>query len=187
MFSSQLYRSIINDRMENPERFNATFERVEEVLQVVLGDRAGAVIDECARGIKEKRALLDDERGKYITGIIGNSCSFGEISQMTLMLMDSPVSTQEAIDLHEEYKIPVSHLEKDIIPVRGDGAWVIDTRGRAFLDMDSNYSATNLGMNNPEIARGLYNQARRLISMKEDRVHIARAQFLKHIQPWTRR
>jgi acetylornithine/succinyldiaminopimelate/putrescine aminotransferase len=45
--------------------------------------------------------------------------------------------------------------------------------------MDSNYSATNLGLNNQEIAQGLFNQASRLISMKEDRVHVARARFLK--------
>jgi len=47
--------------------------------------------------------------------------------------------------------------------------------------MDSNYSATNLGMSNPEIALGLFNQASQLISMKEDRVHIPRTRFLKTI------
>ncbi len=75
----------------------------------------------------------------------------------------------------------MSHLEKDIIPVKGQGCWILDTKGRWFLDMDSNYSATNLGMNNPEVAQGLFNQANLLVSMKEDRVQIARTRFLREI------
>ncbi|MGC9366289.1 MAG: aspartate aminotransferase family protein [bacterium] len=47
--------------------------------------------------------------------------------------------------------------------------------------MDSNYSASNLGMANLEIAKGLYHQAKILISMKEDRIQVARARFLKEI------
>ncbi len=77
--------------------------------------------------------------------------------------------------------MPVSRPEEDIIPVKGDGCWIMDTKGKWYLDMDSNYSATNLGMANHEIAVGLFNQASTLISMKEDRIQIARARFLKEI------
>ena len=78
-----------------------------------------------------------------------------------------------------KYKIPVSHLEKDIVPVKGKGCWIMDTKGRWYLDMDSNYSATNLGMDNAELAQGLYNQSKLIVSMKEDSVQIARTRFLK--------
>jgi len=181
IFSTELFRSIVNDRVSHPERTNATFERVREVLEIVLGDNATAVVEKCAEGIIDNRIGLDDENGKRITGIIGSECSPHQIRSIASLLMDCEISTQEAIDVHERYKIPVSKLEKDIIPIRGDGAWIIDSRGRAYLDLDSNYSATNLGMNNPEIAVGLFNQAMQLISMKEDRVHIPRTRFLKEI------
>ncbi len=74
---------------------------------------------------------------------------------MAQLIEDAEIGTAEAIELHEEFKIPVSHLEKDIVPVRGDGAWLHAIDGRTYLDMDSNYSATNLGLKNEEIARGL--------------------------------
>lgn len=181
MFSSALFHSIVNDRHEHPERINATLERVEEIVGIVLKNRADDVIQACRKGIDNNREELSEEQGRRITILLGQNCTPGEIDQVTRMLMDSPIATAEAIDVHEQFKIPVSHLEKDIIPVRGDGPWIIDSRGESYLDMDSNYSATNLGMSNPEIARGLYNQAKQLISMKEDRVHIPRTQFLKNI------
>ena len=181
MYSTDLYRSIVNDRQDHPERVNATLERVGEALEVVVADRAEHILTLCSKGVSDRRGELTDEQGRRISTILGEQCSADEVDRITRMLMDSPIATQEAIDLHEKFKIPVSHLEKDIVPVRGDGPWIIDSRGRAYLDMDSNYSATNLGMANPEIARGLYNQAVKLISMKEDRVHIPRTQFLKNI------
>ncbi len=171
----------MNDRVSHPERTNATFERIKEVLEIVLGDTAGGVIEKCAEGIMDERVGLDEDNGRRITRIIGSLCPPHQVKSITALIEDCEISTQEAIDIHEKYKIPVSKLEKDIIPVRGDGAWIIDSRGNAYLDLDSNYSATNLGMNNPEIAKALYNQAMQLISMKEDRVHIPRTRFLKEI------
>ncbi|MEA2030120.1 MAG: aminotransferase class III-fold pyridoxal phosphate-dependent enzyme [candidate division Zixibacteria bacterium] len=182
MYKSALNRSIINDRTEHPERLNATLERIEEVVEIVLGDKADAIIEKCKKGIKHERDFLTEAEGEKIAAVLRLNCSIGEIKQITEMLQDSEISTDEAISLHEQFKIPVSHLEKDIVPVRGDGAWIIDTKGKMFLDMDSNYSATNLGMCNPEIAKGIYNQANQLISMKEDRVHIPRARFLKSLE-----
>jgi acetylornithine/succinyldiaminopimelate/putrescine aminotransferase len=181
MYFSKLFYSICNDRAKHPERLNATLERIEEVLQIVLKDKAGDIIEKCGQGIKNKRAYLDEKEGARITSILEKHCTIEQVRSVAQMLLESEVSSSEAIYLHEEYKIPVSRLEKDIIPVRGESAWIIDNIGRLYLDMDSNYSATNLGMNNPEIALGLYNQAMQLISMKEDRVHIPRTRFLKNI------
>ncbi len=181
MYSQKLYKSIINDRAAHPERLNATFERIEEVCAIVIGERAVSLLEDTAKKIKDKRKPLADEIGNELTMGLGNRCSPMELNSIADLLMDSELTMDEAIDLHEKYKIPVSHLEKDIIPVRGDGAWIIDIHGDAFLDMDSNYSATNLGMSNSEIALGLFNQANQLISMKEDRVHVPRTRFLKEI------
>jgi len=149
-----LYRSIISDTKSHPEKLNATLERVQEVANIVLGDKAPVF----------QSFLYEAEHSNQ---------------EMAQLLEDAEISAAEAIELHEEFKIPVSRLEKDIIPVCGNGSWLRAIDGKTYLDMDSNYGATNLGLNNHEIARGLFNQASCLISVKEDRVHVARARFLK--------
>jgi hypothetical protein len=183
MSKDGLYSSIINDRAARPERLNATLERVAEVATIVLKDRAAEVLERWRDEIGDERAPLTETQGSSVANVLREICSQDELEAVTAMLDDSELATGEAVSLHREYKIPVSRLEDDIVPVRGRGAWITDTRGRNYLDMDSNYSATNLGMSNPEIARGIFNQANQLISMKEDRVHIPRARFLKTIQP----
>jgi acetylornithine/succinyldiaminopimelate/putrescine aminotransferase len=179
----RLYNSIVNDRREYPERLNADFERICEVAEIVLEDKAAGIIDKCKRDIADSRTPLTEKQGNIVVDALVDNSSPEELKLLADMLHDSEISTSEAISLHEQFKIPVSHLEADIVPVRGKGAWITDTRGKTYLDMDSNYSATNLGMSNPEIALGIFNQANQLISMKEDRVHIPRARFLKTIQP----
>jgi acetylornithine/succinyldiaminopimelate/putrescine aminotransferase len=181
MFSHTLYSSIVSDRSEHPERLNATLERVEEVTELVLGNRAASAIEEMSTCSADRRAQLTEGGAERITEILGSHCTATEIKVIAGMLHDSELSTQEAIDLHKRYKIPVSRLEADIIPTSGEGAWITDTKGKTYLDMDSNYSATNLGLSNPEIAKGVFNQATQLISMKEDRVHIPRTRFLRNI------
>jgi [amino-group carrier protein]-gamma-(L-lysyl/L-ornithyl)-L-glutamate aminotransferase len=157
-------------------------ERIQEVTRLVM-DNAAPVIQSIYHSAPQ---LLNDPRQPIGAGLaevvvkaLVQSAGAKEIVQMARLFNDSEISAAEAIDLHEEYKIPVSRLEKDIIPVKAKGVWLRAVDGKTYLDMDSNYSATNLGSDNPEIARGLFNQAMRLISMKEDRVHIARARFLK--------
>ena len=176
-----IHRGIIGDRVASPERLSATLSRIEEVVSVVLSEQAPAIIDKCAYGISNKHADLGEEDALRISGVLGDCCTARQVRHIVAMLNESEISSKEAIELHRRFKIPVSELEDDIIPVSGNGAWIVDTRGKSFLDMDSNYSATNLGTSNYEIARGLFNQAAQLISMKEDRVHIPRARFLKSI------
>jgi len=177
-----LYQSIIGDRSKHPERLRATWNRVEEVLDIVLKDRAAEVIEQLQPPADMRIELMPEEVGKLVD-VLASRCSAAEGMLLQQMFQESEISTQEAIDLHEQFKIPVSQLESDIVPVSGKGAWIVDTKGKRYLDLDSNYSATNLGLSNPEIALGLFNQATQLISVKEDRVHIPRARFLKSIQP----
>jgi acetylornithine/succinyldiaminopimelate/putrescine aminotransferase len=116
-----------------------------------------------------------------LAALLGDRLDEEEAALAAQMLYESELSTGEVIDLHKQYKIPVSHLEDDLLPVRGDGATVWDSWGRSYIDLDSNYSATNLGNANPELAVGLMNQASLLVSQKEDRIQVARARFLKEI------
>ncbi len=180
----KLKKAIIHDSTEHPERTDATFERVAEVFQNVLGEGALELIESMKREIgnyPDRRPMNPTDADKLVDLVDEFGLEQSELSRIIEQLDYSEISTAEALDLHLKYKIPVSHLEKDIVPVKGDGCWIMDTRGDWYLDMDSNYSATNLGMSNDEIARGLFNQAKLLISMKEDRVQIARTRFLKEV------
>jgi acetylornithine/succinyldiaminopimelate/putrescine aminotransferase len=184
MISNKLKNAIIYDRTKNPERTNATFERIEEVFGNVLGEDAHQDMHELQKhlGSVDPRAPLNEKQADIILEFVDQKrYQQGILDAVVEQLEYSEISTDEAIAVHKKYKIPVSHLEKDIVPVKGQGSWILDTKGDWYLDMDSNYSATNLGMSNEEIAQGLYNQAKTLISMKEDRVQIARTRFLKEI------
>ncbi|KYK26870.1 MAG: hypothetical protein AYK23_02545 [Candidatus Proteinoplasmatales archaeon SG8-5] len=188
----ELDRVLHNNVKEHPERTDATYERVIEVLETVLNEEALAtaimVLEDSmysnGYSVSEPQGPMTKAQAEIVTGMVMTGLSGGWLShhaldKMVEMLQLSEISTNEAIALHEAHKIPVSELEKDIIPVKGSGAWMMDTKGKWYLDMDSNYSAANLGLNNPEIAKGLYNQASQLITMKEDRVHIPRSRLIK--------
>ena len=184
MYYEQLKNAIIYDRTKNPERTNATFERIIEVFENVLAKKGLKLAKEIQSNIKNlemRKPLTKSQADEIVNYLEKIHLSPKDIKNITEQLKYSEISTNEAIDIHKKYKIPVSHLEKDIIPVMGKGCWIQDTKGRWYIDMDSNYSATNIGMSNPEIGRGLYNQANLLISMKEDRVQIARTRFLREI------
>jgi len=175
---------LIADRSAHPERSNATLERVIEVLENVLGSEHITHREQLIRitgNLPLRQALRVEDAAKISTYLSEQPIHPDQIYAIYQQLSYAEISTAEAIDLHREYKIPVSRLEDDLIPVKGEGSWIMDSKGRWYLDMDSNYSATNMGMNNPEIATGLYNQANLIISMKEDRVQIARSRFLKEI------
>ncbi|HHJ52644.1 MAG TPA: aspartate aminotransferase family protein [Caldithrix abyssi] len=180
----RLKEALVYDRTAHPERTNATLERVFEVLENVLDAQAESHQQQLHRILDNRplrNPLTSAEADKIIAYFDRTNFTRAQLNAITEQLELSEIATAEAIDLHRQFKIPVSRPEEDIIPVKGDGCWILDTRGKWYLDMDSNYSATNLGMANPEIARGLYNQASQLISMKEDRIQIARTRFLKEI------
>ena len=175
---------LVPERADHPERSHATLERVIEVLDNVLGDQAAAHIQRLKDRLDiEERAPLTREQAYTVADIIDEAAlPHTAVREVTRQLEASEIATAEAEELHRQYKTPVSALEEDIVPVRGDGCWIRDTKGDWYLDMDSNYSATNLGMANEELAKGLYNQAKLLVSMKEDRVQIARTRFLREIK-----
>ena len=187
---------LLNDGESHPERGNTTFERIAEVLGETMEKKEATRVietleDYCrAKGcsIKNKRHHVNEKQGNAISAKLlqlnaGGKISKTELNQIIRMLQDAEISSNEAVDLHREHKIPVSLLEEDVIPVRGEGVWIIDMKGRRYMDVDSNYSAANLGYANPTIAKALFNQASQLITMKEDRVQIPRTRLMKELLP----
>lgn len=182
-----LVAAATRDPRAHPERSALTLGRVKEVIGLVIPDaaRARQLAGECeaAAGTHDPRAALSSGAELSVVSVLCEALDSAECADAARYFNESELSTEEVLALHREYKIPVSHLEDDLLPVAGHGAMIRDSRGRSYVDLDSNYSATNLGNANVEIARGLYNQATLLISQKEDRIQVARARFLKEIGP----
>ncbi|HDR06309.1 MAG TPA: aspartate aminotransferase family protein [Candidatus Coatesbacteria bacterium] len=183
-----LVGALVADPVWSPERSNASLGRIREVLGLVLGDdsEAGRIFGKCSRATgpsSDENAPLDDAAGLRTAAVLVEELDEAQLEQVAELLWLSEIATDEVIRLHRAYKIPVSRLEDDLLPVRGEGALVWDSRGREYVDLDANYSATNLGNANEAVARGLYNQACLLISQKEDRIGVARARFLREIAP----
>lgn len=185
---------LIIDPGERPGRFNPTFERICEVLDVTLPQTlVGELVEEMkeycisAGSPLSNRDHINEKQGKIILdaiieGLIEKEDYAKAVEKIISLLDYSEISSKEAIEFHERYKIPVSHLEKDIIPVYGEGVWITDINGKRYLDLDSNYSAANLGYSNRELALGLFNQTSQLVTMKEDRVQVPRALLIKTLK-----
>ncbi len=185
--SHSLLSALAADHSVHPERLNATLARIGEVLGIVNGGEAStaALFHRCREAAGHEHSLYEPmsaESALTVGAVLTAGLDTGQIEYLTELLWQSELSTDEVIDLHKRFKIPVSHLEDDLLPVKGDGALITDSKGAVYIDLDSNYSATNLGNANSEIALGLYNQASLLVSQKEDRIQVARARFLKEFK-----
>ncbi len=179
-----LLNGIVNDPVTHPERTNATLARIQEIIQTLASPFCGSLLTACIRAagpdvdfFEPIPTAVGEDVARALAEGLGPKLS----AQAAQMLRESELSTQEVIHFHRKHKIPVSHLEDDLLPVRGQGAKIWDSKGRVYIDLDSNYSATNLGNANEAIATGLFNQAKLLISQKEDRIQVARTRFLKEI------
>ncbi len=185
---NDLVGALVADPVWSPERSNASPARIREALGLVCKDEAeaGRVYTKCTQAtgpVPDENAPLSDAAGLRAAAALVEELDETRLERVAELLRLSEIATDEVIRLHRAYKIPVSHLEDDLLPTRGEGALVWDSRGREYVDLDANYSATNLGNANEAVARGLYNQAGLLISQKEDRIGVARARFLREIMP----
>jgi acetylornithine/succinyldiaminopimelate/putrescine aminotransferase len=181
-----LIAAMVPDTVRHPERTRITLSRVLEIVEIIAGGtlRAEVLSAKCQEAAGPKIQACDGlppSTCMKVAALLTETLSADEVARTAALFWESELSTDEVVALHRKFKIPVSHLEDDLLPVKGEGARVYDSKGTPYVDLDSNYSATNLGNANPEIAQGLFNQASLLISQKEDRIQVARARFLKEI------
>lgn len=77
---------------------------------------------------------------------------------MTQTQADRPHSTQDLIDLEDEFGTHNYH-PLDVVIERAEGVWVYDVDGKRYLDCLAAYSAVNQGHCHPRILRTLHEQA----------------------------
>jgi len=71
------------------------------------------------------------------------------------------VNTQNIIDLEQNYLLQV-YVRPDFVLERGQGSWVYDSEGRAYLDCVAGIAVNALGHADPELQRVLAEQAGKL-------------------------
>ena len=108
----------------HPERTGATLARIKEVLEITLVEKthAGIIFMECEKAAGKGISHFDSmnlDQGAAVAAILEDLLSPEELAKITELIMHSEISTDEVIALHQKYKIPVSHLEDDLLPVKG--------------------------------------------------------------------
>jgi len=77
---------------------------------------------------------------------------------MTQLQTENPLSTQDLIDLDDNFGAHNYH-PLDVVIDRAEGVWVYDVEGKRYLDCLAAYSAVNQGHCHPRILRALLEQA----------------------------
>ena len=78
------------------------------------------------------------------------------------MNADGPLSSQETIELFDQYVIP-NYTRHPVSLVGGSGSHVIDAEGRRYLDLFPGWGCNILGYSPPSVVRAIQEQAARLI------------------------
>jgi len=87
-------------------------------------------------------------------------------------------STDELMTLDKTHQIPL-YAKRDIVLVRGEGAYLFDNDGNRYLDAMSNYGVAVLGHAHPRYTQALIEQAQTLTTAHQSFGSDARSEFLE--------
>jgi len=104
---------LISDIHQTPERMNATFERIEEVSKMVLGDtRSNGFVKTIGTRCHSmsKRAEINERQRTIIVDVAKECLEHGlltntELTSIISLLKDAECSTAEAIDMHNATRV----------------------------------------------------------------------------------
>ena len=74
----------------------------------------------------------------------------------------SGLSSQAVIELSHRYLMP-TYRRQNLVPVRGQGCWVWDAEGRAYLDLVSGIGVNSIGHCHPRVVEAVQRQAATLM------------------------
>jgi len=87
-------------------------------------------------------------------------------------------TTEELMTLDRDHQIPL-YAKRDIVLVRGEGAYLFDNDGKRYLDAMSNYGVAILGHAHPRYTQALIEQAQTLTTTHQSFGNNARSDFLE--------
>ncbi len=87
-------------------------------------------------------------------------------------------TTDELMAIDRTHQIPL-YAKRDIVLVRGEGAYLFDSDGKRYLDAMSNYGAAVLGHAHPRYTQALIEQAQALTTTHQSFGNDARSVFLE--------
>ncbi len=94
-----------------------------------------------------------------------------------MQILDTTPSIQSLESAHTSGVYP----KRDLVIVRGEGAYLWDHQGRRYIDCVGGQGAANLGHSHPAIVEAISQQARRLISCPEIFYNDVRAAYLAEL------
>ncbi|MFK8052873.1 MAG: aspartate aminotransferase family protein [Woeseiaceae bacterium] len=77
--------------------------------------------------------------------------------------------------IEAEHTLPV-YAQLDFVPVRGEGAWLVDASGRRVLDLYGGHAVAALGYNHPTLLSAVTNQLQTLLFQSNAVANPARAE-----------
>ncbi len=89
-------------------------------------------------------------------------------------------STDDLMGVDKALQIPL-YAKRDIVLVRGEGAYLYDNDGNRYLDAMSNYGVAVLGHAHPRFTQALVDQAHRLTTTHQSFGSDARSEFLETV------
>jgi hypothetical protein len=106
MLEDRLKDALLYDKTKNPERSNASFERLEEVVTNVLSDDSEKMVKDLKSVLKISdniRMPLDKKQVDSIVDFFNQkNLKPEEIESIVEQLEYSEISTNEALDLHKK-------------------------------------------------------------------------------------
>jgi acetylornithine/LysW-gamma-L-lysine aminotransferase len=87
-------------------------------------------------------------------------------------------TTEDLMGVDKALQIPL-YAKRDIVLVRGEGAYLFDNDGNRYLDAMSNYGVAVLGHAHPRFTAALVEQAQKLTTTHQSFGNDARSEFLE--------
>ncbi len=97
---------------------------------------------------------------------------------MSISHTQSLISTTQSLEADHTSGV---YPKRDLVIVRGEGAYLWDDQGRRYIDCVGGQGAANLGHSHPAIVEAISQQARTLISCPEIFYNDVRAQYLSEL------
>ncbi|MCX5642172.1 MAG: acetylornithine transaminase [Candidatus Omnitrophica bacterium] len=86
----------------------------------------------------------------------------------------------EVLQTYQKYVVP-SYRRTNLCLVKGNGAWVTDTRGKRYLDFFPGWAVSGIGHCHPRVVKAIAEQAKKSIHFSNNFLHPLQAQLAEKL------
>ena len=96
---------------------------------------------------------------------------------MEINSLQESLTTDESIKIENALELPL-YSKREIVIVEGDGAKVLDSNGKEYIDCVAGIGVASIGHSNPDVIEAINHQAKRIITSPEIFYNDTRAKLL---------